>query len=436
MSSRPRRRAAIAVLAAATITLAGCSGGGQAPAAALDTDAPVHLTWWTGQTADAEKLLEGLAREFTAAHPNVTLDVSSGAPTTDDLLQKMTAGFASDTYPDVSYAFGSWASQLGESGKTLDITQEVTDPAVGWDDFPEVARKTASPKGVTIGFPAIVDNLALIYNPDLFAAAEVPEPGPDFSWADFRAAAKAITKPAENIYGTAYSVSGSEDTTWHFWPLLWQNGGDVLSPDETKTAFDSPAGVQSLEFLRAMAVDDKSVYLDQTDEKYAPLFYDGHVGMIMSGPWVLYDLTQRGTPYKVAPLPGTAGNHQTVSGPDIWALFDHGDANRAHWALEFTEWLTSAPIDARWNLAQGNLPLRASEASSPEYAEYVKNYPGADVMFANLKNATEPRPTVPAYPEVSQFIGDAISQVLQGAAQPPDALAEAARQGDQALLGS
>jgi multiple sugar transport system substrate-binding protein len=437
MSSRPRRRAALAALAVTAVTLAGCSGGAQpASTAAADPNAPVHLTWWTGQTADAEALLEGLAKEFTAAHPNVTIDVSSGAPTTDDLLQKMTAGFASDTYPDVSYAFGSWASQLGESGKTLDLTEDVKDPAVNWADFPQVARDTASPKGVTIGFPAIVDNLALIYNPDLFAAAGVPEPGPDFSWDDFRAAAKAITEPAQNIYGTAYSVSASEDTTWHFWPLLWQNGGDVLSPDETKTAFNSPAGVKSLEFLRAMAVDDKSVYLDQTDEKYAPLFEDGRVGMIISGPWVLYDLTQKGTSYKVAPLPGTAGNHQTVSGPDIWALFDHGDANRAHWALEFTKWLTSAPIDARWNLTQGNLPLRASEASSPEYAEYIKNYPGADVMFANLKNATKPRPTVPAYPEVSQFVGTAISQVMQGAAQPSDALADAARQGDQALSGS
>jgi multiple sugar transport system substrate-binding protein len=435
MTPRPRRRAALAAAAVTAVALAGCSGA-QAPAAPLDTAAPVHLTWWTGQTADAENLLEGLAKEFTAAHPNVTIDVSSGAPTTDDLLQKMTAGFASDTYPDVSYAFGSWASQLGESGKTLDLTEEVKAPEVGWTDFPEVARRTASPKGVTIGFPAIVDNLALIYNPDLFAAAGVPEPGPDFSWDDFRATAKALTNPAENVYGTAYSVSASEDTTWHFWPLLWQHGGDVLSPDETKSAFNSPAGVESLEFLRAMAVDDKSVYLDQTDEKYGPLFVDGRVGMIMSGPWQLYDLTQRGTPYKVAPLPGTAGNHQTVSGPDIWALFDHHDANRAHWSLEFTEWLTSAPIDARWNLVQGNLPLRASEAGTPEYAEYIKEYPGAEVMFANLQNATKPRPTVPAYPEVSQFVGNAISQVMQGAAEPADALAEAARQADQALLGS
>ena len=128
-------------------------------------------------------------------------DADAFGPTTDDLLQKMTAGFASDTHPDISYAFGSWASQLGESGKTLDLTEEVQDPTVDWADFPEVARETASPKGVTIGFPAIVDNLALIYNPDLFAAAGLPEPGPDFSWEDFRAAAKAIAKPAENLYG-------------------------------------------------------------------------------------------------------------------------------------------------------------------------------------------------------------------------------------------
>ena len=42
----------------------------------------------------------------------MTIDVSSGAPSTDDLLQKLSAGFAGGNYPDISYAFGSWASEL------------------------------------------------------------------------------------------------------------------------------------------------------------------------------------------------------------------------------------------------------------------------------------------------------------------------------------
>ena len=44
------------------------------------------------------------------------------------------AGFVGGTYPDVSYAYGSWAGELGESGRTLDITEKVADPAVAWDE--------------------------------------------------------------------------------------------------------------------------------------------------------------------------------------------------------------------------------------------------------------------------------------------------------------
>jgi multiple sugar transport system substrate-binding protein len=278
-----------------------------------------------------------------------------------------------------------------------------------------------------------VDNLAVFYNPELFAGAGVPEPTPDWTWDDFRAAAKAITDPSRTVYGTAYSVSGSEDTTWHLWPLLWQRGGEVLSPDGTASAFNSEAGVGALEFLRAMAVDDKSIYLDQTDEKYAQLFMDGRIGMIITGPWQLYDLREQEAAYKVVQLPGTNGNHTTVSGPDIWALFDHDDPNRAYWSVELMKWLTSKEVDVRWNLAVGNLPLRTDAAQTPEFTQYVADFPGADTIFANMANATKPRPTVPAYVDLSTAVGEAIAKVLQGAAQPKEALDEAAEVADLAL---
>ena len=202
-----------------------------------------------------EKLLEGLAKQFHAAHPNVTVDISPGAPTTDQLLPKLTAAFTSGTYPDISYNFGSWATQMQLSGRTLDITDKVKDPSVKWDEFPPAARQTATPNGHVIGFPAVVDNLALMYNKKLFQAAGLAAPTNTWTWDDFRAAAKKLTDPAKNVYGTAYSVSGTEDTTWHFWPLLWQKGGSVLNSDNSKAAFDSDAGVAALTFLQQMAVD-------------------------------------------------------------------------------------------------------------------------------------------------------------------------------------
>jgi multiple sugar transport system substrate-binding protein len=146
-----RTRTALTSLALATgaaIALTGCgpSGGSGGP---LDPDADVTITWWTGQADEAEAILEDLAAEFEADHPNVTIDVSPGASTTDDLLQKISAGFVGGTYPDISYAYGSWAGELGESGRTLDITDRIAEPAVGWDELPQVGRDTATPGWTT-----------------------------------------------------------------------------------------------------------------------------------------------------------------------------------------------------------------------------------------------------------------------------------------------
>ncbi|SEB64150.1 carbohydrate ABC transporter substrate-binding protein, CUT1 family [Paramicrobacterium humi] len=428
-------RISAALAAVGALALSGCSGG--QGATTLDKDAKVTITMWSGQTDEAQDYIKKLASEFEDEHPNVTIDLSAGASSTEQLLQKLSAGFAGNSYPDISYAFGAWASQLEASGRTLDITDQVSEPDVKWDEFSEAARATVQPTGEkTIGFPAIVDNLSLIYNKTLFDKAGLDYPDESWDWSDFREAAKKLTDPASNTYGYGYSVSGSEETTWQFWPHLWQNGGSILTDDQSKAAFDSDAGVTALTFLQDMAVTDKSVYLDQTDTKFGQLFASDRIGMITSGPWQLYDLKAAGTDYGVTVLPGTDGDHQTVSGPDIWALFDHKDKNREYWAYQFIEWLTSAEQDVRWNVAIGNLPLRSSEVSSDAFAKQAAEYPGLDVMAANNENAVKARPTVPGYVNLSEAIGGAISSVLQGQGDPADALKAAAEKSNKKLGAS
>lgn len=415
----------------ALFTLAGC--GGSQGATELDPEADVTLTWWTGQSDEAQTLLEGMAAEFEDLHPNVTIDISPGASSTEELLQKLSAGFAGNSYPNISYSFGAWASELESSQRTLDIREQVADPEVGWDEFSEAARATVQPTGeAIIGFPALVDNISLIYNKTVFDNAGVEYPTEDWSWDDFRDAAKKLTDASTETYGYAYSVSGSEETTWQFWPHLWQHGGDIIDEDGA-AAFASDEGVEALEFLRQMAVEDKSVYLDQTDTKFAQLFAADRIGMMTSGPWQLWDLGVAGTDYGVTILPGTDGDHQTVSGPDIWALFDTQDANENHWSFELMKWLTATEQDLRWNVAYGNLPLRTSEIDTPEFQEQVEALPGLDVMAENNENAVNARPTVAGYVGLSEAVGSAISQVLQGQGTPEEALKAAAEKADKAL---
>ncbi len=430
-----RRAITVAAAATAVFSLAACSSGGTSTT--LDPTAKVTVTWWSGQDKEAEALLETLAREFEGLHPNVTIDVSPGASSTDDLLQKLVAGFAGGNYPSISYAYGSWASEIESSGKTQDLSDRVTEPDVGWDEFSASARATVQPTGQKIiGFPALVDNVALYYNKTVFDAAGVAYPTADWTWDDFRKASKELTDPSTETYGYGYSVSGSEETTWLFWPHLWQNGGAILSSDSKTATFNSDAGVKALTFLQDMAVTDKSMYLDQTDTKFAQLFAADRIGMMTSGPWQLYDLQTAGTNYGVTILPGTNGDHQTVSGPDIWALMDTKDANENYWSFELVKWLTQPAQDVRWNVAYGNLPLRSSELTSPEFLDQVKQLPGLDTIAENSVNAITARPTVAGYVGLSESIANAISSVLQGQGDPKSALDKAKQQSDEFLAGN
>ena len=69
--------------------------------------------------------------------------------------------------------------------------------------------------------------------------AGVAPPTDDWTWQDFRDAAKKLTDAGTKTYGWAYVNDGSEDTVWRYLAMLWQAGGDLLNADNTKPAFDS-----------------------------------------------------------------------------------------------------------------------------------------------------------------------------------------------------
>ena len=169
---------------------------------------------------------------------------------------------------------------------------------------------------------------------------------------------------------------------------------------------------KALKFWQDMARVDKSVYLDQTGQKFEQMFASGSIGMILDGPWLLYTVKEAKLNYGAVQLPGTDGDHQTISGPDLWVLFDRHNAQRAAASYDFMHWLTSPEQDVRWNVAYGNLPLRKSAASTPEFAKFLADFPGGDVFFANLDNAKKARPTVPGYQTLSLNVAKAIKQIF------------------------
>ena len=416
------------ILTAAVLLVSGCGGSGNSSTST--GHGHVNIVMWEGYTETEAVAIKKLAAEFNASHPNVTVSVQSYG-NSDYALQKVLAAIAGGKPPDISYLYGSWAPNIATNPGVVSLNKLIAaDPSFHWNDFWSVARQVATVNGKIVGVPALVDNLALVYNKKLFAQAGLSPPTSNWTWTDFENAAVKLTDPAKKQFGWAYVNDGSEDTVWRYWAMLWQAGGSILSPDGKHAAFDSPAGVKALTLLQTLA-QRKAIYLDNGSGNYLPLFNSGHIGMLWTGPWDLSQITAAKVSYGVQILPADL-NHQTISGPDNWVMFNNGSA-RTQAAWQFLKWLTSPAIDLKWAQMTGDLPIRASVSQLPGYGQFITKYPGIGLWVKNLGNATQARPVLAVYPKISTAIGQAVQAVLLGKAQPQQALQQAAQQVDGVL---
>jgi multiple sugar transport system substrate-binding protein len=390
--------------------------------------AVTQVVLWHGFTDYEAKAVDAAVATYDKTHPDVHVTAQFYG-NADYALQKVLTAIAGGKYPDIAYLYGSWAANIAKSAKTLDLSQRVKDPSFDYGDIWPAARLAGQVNGKVIGVPALIDNLALVYNKTLFKQAGVPLPTAGWTWTDLERAAKKLTNASKKQFGWAYVNDAGEDTVWRYEALLWEAGGDILTPDGKKAAFDSPAGLKALTLLQTMAVKDKSVYLDSGNDNYVNLFNSGHIAMLYTGPWDLGSFPN--VDYGVQILPGDK-NHQTIAGPDNWVLFNNG-SQRADAAWNFMKWFLSTREHLSFALATGDLPLRKSEVEQPAYKTFVKKFKGVGTFVANLANAKKVRPTIVSYPRISEAIGQAVQSVLLGKAQPQAALDQAASRVDSIL---
>jgi multiple sugar transport system substrate-binding protein len=427
---------AVALVAAACSSSSSSSSSGGATGIPSGTD--INLTMWMGYTppppvAESQEYLsiQDMVQRFEAQYPNVHIDVQY--VNSDNALTKATVALQGGKQPDISYQYGTNMAQLATAPKLVDLTQRVQDPSFDWNDFFEGERAVATVDGKVLGIPALVDNLAIVYNKDLFAKAGLPTPSPDWTWDDVRAAAKAVTDPANKVFGMVFPADASETMVWQYEAMLWEAGGDILNADNTQAAFNSDSGVRAATMLQEMQ-QDGSLYLDYHPDsgQYGNLFNSGKVGMLITGPWDLSGFPDVNYGVQVMPSFDPGGSHVTIAGPDNWVIFDNGPDNvNASW--EFLKFMADPQNVLKDDLATSHLPIRASVEQMPGFSAFDQKYPGVGVFAQNLANVTKARPQVPQYPQVSSYLGLALVSILQGQASPQDALNQAADQANGVL---
>ncbi|MCL4219554.1 MAG: extracellular solute-binding protein, partial [Candidatus Hydrogenedentes bacterium] len=137
------------------------------------------------------------------------------------------------------------------------------------------------------GFPML-----MFYNKDLFDEVGLDYPDPDWTWDDFRAMSKTLTRDKD---GDGYTDTWGANIGF-VWlgiqPLVWSYGGRFLTPDRTRAAVMSPETLAAARLLYDMKHVDHSMphMTDVQDLLGEVQLLTGRVAMVTAGLYTIFAL--------------------------------------------------------------------------------------------------------------------------------------------------
>src|SRR5215218_9890745 len=244
--------------AAPTSSDAAPSGASAAPSDAGYTGPPATITYsiWGDPQEIASQT--AIADAFTAANPNITVNVD--VSDWDAYWDKLQTGLAGGAAPDVFAMDGPLFPDYQSRDVLLDLK-----PLVERDgyDLTQLADQGVADfttgEGGQYGLPRDLNTIVLYYNKDMFDAAGIPYPDETWDWAKLREAAAQLTKDDDGDGKPEQWGFYTETTDMeNFWlSAVWQNGGDVLSPDGKTTVLDTDQTAGGIQFLQDLIWKDK-----------------------------------------------------------------------------------------------------------------------------------------------------------------------------------
>ncbi|MCW2870733.1 extracellular solute-binding protein [Actinacidiphila oryziradicis] len=369
--SSPRRTAAACLVSALALTsVAACgtsssksgdnnpTGGGSSDASApLDPKTKVTLTIdCMPPAAKAAQLKEWNAdvKTFNKTYPNVTIQGRS-TPGQCEEPARFTAALKAQSQPDVFYTYFTDLQQVLDNNGAADITAYVnnkTVPALG-DIDPNVLG-VLKQGGKLYGVPTSNYRMGLLINRKLFTQAGLDPNKPPTTWDEVRTDAKAIAALGKGIAGYGdYSTANTGG--WHFTAAMYGLGGDIVSSDGTKAAFNTALGQQIVNNLHAMRWNDNSMGQTQL-LKWGDLqkqMATDKLGMFLAAPDdITYMVQQLGAKYDnfgMGPIPG---GKATLFGGNDYMIKKGSSPDKIKAAIAWLNFETLTPEKGQFEYAR------------------------------------------------------------------------------------
>ena len=405
--------AVLALSACGRSTDTGSATESSAPAASIaDGPATGTLTMWA-QGAEGENL-PALLKEFEAANPGVTVDVT--AIPWDAAHNKYQTAIAGGQTPDVAQMGTTW---MGDFADAFDPAPSEFDDA----GFFTGSVNSTSVNGTKVGVPWYVDTRVVFYRKDLAEQAGYATFPTNYD--DFKAMAKALQEKAGAQWGLQL-LAGGDGSFQSTLPFGWSGGAELMNAGNDAWTLDSPEWTKALTYYQSFFTDGISNPAPNMGAGAAEsAFVDGSAPMMISGPYEIGNLEKAGgaefaDKYAVAPMPTDKTATSFVGGSNL-AVFKNSANRDAAWKL--VQWLSQPDVQVKWYQATGDLPSIESAWKDKVLADDEK----LSVFGEQLKDTNSP-PAVPTWTQVSAAADTQIEQIVKAGKDPAQALKESAGQ--------
>ncbi|MGP5087301.1 extracellular solute-binding protein [Brachybacterium tyrofermentans] len=414
--------------------LAGCSGSSRDPNS-------IRIAFQQfGSGTIKQEWISTAAQEFSAENPELTVELVPIVASENDYFTKNELLMSSPrTSPDLVYE----DSFILLSDVGADYLQPITDLVEGfehWDDIADASKKAVtSEDGEAYGVPITTDTRAIWFHRDVFEQAGLPPDWQPESWEDILEAARAIRdsdSEAIPFFLFAGTPQGEKASMQGFEMLLYGTGDGtgLYDAESKKWILGSPGFVDSLTFLKTLFDEELTASLGQhldpniSETIYSSLLPDGKLGMLVDGSWISQNWTDSAArPWPewpdvigLADMPTQdGGGTGTITLAGGWGLSIPEYVTDRDIAYRFLEKLVSTQTLVQYAIADNHITVRADVADKEEYLSYSP----AVEYFTDLLETAYYRPALPAYPEVSSAIQEAMEAVMTGTS--PDAAAAA-----------
>jgi multiple sugar transport system substrate-binding protein len=313
----------------------------------------LRMTVWTSNP-DQLKLLDGIAADYTAAHPNVKVayDPIPFENYTTTLQTQIAGGKA----PDLAWVLETSAKDFVSSGvlAPLEDTFKATDGYM-FEDLSPTVTELWKADGKLVAYPFSTSPFGVYVNTDMVKKAGQKTPDElraagTWDWETAMAVASATAKSSGKA---GLVVRDFEYKTWPLLATIWRGWrADAWSADGKTCGFDSPEMLEAMTFLHRSVFKDNAMPAPGV----AADFFAGEAAMTVAQLSRAALLKDAKFGWDLVPLPtGPKGEYAVVGQAGIGVL---AKGNQANAAAEFLAFFSNPTNSAK--LAQYFPPPRTS----------------------------------------------------------------------------